>query len=169
MLAGLARHLRVDFVVHALPSTMNHWLVKQEPSSYPWTRFVADGSTVWEGVRNFQARNNLRAMARGDAVLYYESGEVKAVVGLARVSRPAFPDPSAGGEGDWVAVELAATGPLDHPVSLATIKASRALSQMVLVKNSRLSVMPVTADEFATIVALGTQPASSSKGPGKPG
>jgi predicted RNA-binding protein with PUA-like domain len=135
---------------------MNHWLVKQEPESYSWDAFAADRCTAWEGVRNFQARNNLRAMKPGDAVLFYASGDTKAVVGLASVSRAAFPDPSAQpGEVDWVAVELQAVAPLAHPVSLAEIKAAPALRDMLLVRHSRLSVMPVSAEAFATIVALG--------------
>ncbi|MGH8017897.1 MAG: EVE domain-containing protein [Opitutaceae bacterium] len=134
---------------------MNHWLVKQEPESYSWDDFVADRSTIWNGVRNFQARNNLRGMKRGDAVLFYASGAPKCVVGTATVSKEAFPDPTAK-EGDWSAVELIAGKPLKSPVSLATIKATPALRDMLLVRHSRLSVMPVTKAHYDTIVKLGT-------------
>lgn len=135
---------------------MHHWLVKQEPDSYAWTQFVADGKTNWEGVRNFQARNNLRAMSRGDSVLFYASGDTKAVLGVARVNRAAFLDATAEpGGGDWVAVELAAVAPLKQPVTLATIKATASLRETLLVRHSRLSVMPLTAAQFQAIVKLG--------------
>lgn len=133
---------------------MNHWLVKQEPESYPWTQFVADKQTRWDGVRNFQARNNLRAMARGDAVLFYASGDTKSVVGVAKVVRTAYPDPTAT-EGDWSAVDLAPVAALAEPVPLATIKATPALKDILLVRHSRLSVMPLTEAAFNTIVKLG--------------
>lgn len=134
--------------------TNQYWLVKQEPDSYAWTTFVADKKTSWEGVRNFQARNNLRAMKVGDAVLFYASVTTKAVLGTAEVSKAAYPDPSAD-EGDWVAVELRAKETLPHPVSLDRIKEDPALKNMVLVKNSRLSVQPVTKAEFTRILQLG--------------
>src|ERR1700741_2989410 len=102
----------------------NYWLVKQEPEAYSWDTFVKDGKTAWTGVRNFQARNNLRAMKKGDAVLYYHSGEEKQIVGLARVEKEAYRDPTAD-EGDWVAVDLAAIKGLAAPVSLATIKSDK--------------------------------------------
>jgi predicted RNA-binding protein with PUA-like domain len=128
-----------------------YWLVKQEPESYSWATFVQEGRTDWTGVRNFQARNNLRAMAAGDRVLFYASGELKSVLGIARVSKPAFPDPTAD-EGDWVAVELEAEIPLARPVALREIKADPTLRAMALVRNSRLSVMPVQKAEFSRIV-----------------
>jgi predicted RNA-binding protein with PUA-like domain len=136
---------------------MNHWLVKQEPESYPWNTFVADGRATWDGVRNYQARNNLRAMKRGDRVLFYASGEkAKEVVGVARVSRGAFPDPTAeDANGDWVAVEIVPMAGLVEPVPLATLKAAPALKDLPLVRHTRLSVMPVTAAHFATILKLG--------------
>ena len=135
---------------------MNHWLVKQEPETYAWSQFVADKRTDWTGVRNFQARNHLRAMKVGDKVLYYHSGKDKAIVGTATVSRAAFPDPTAeADEGDWSAVELRATQPLPSPITLAAVRTNPALNHMVLLKNSRLSVQPVTGDEYAYIVRVG--------------
>jgi len=132
----------------------HHWLVKQEPESYAWETFVRDGKAVWDGVRNFQARNNLKLMAKGDPVLFYASGGPKAVIGLSEVAKTAFPDPSADEPG-WVAVELKAGRALPHPVSLTQIKADPALAQILLVRNSRLSVMPLEEKAFARIVALG--------------
>ena len=107
---------------------MKHWLVKQEPDAYPWKQFVADGHADWTGVRNFQARNFLRQMAVGDAVLYYHSVTEKCVVGIATVSRLAFPDPTAK-EGDWSAVELRPREPLPNPVSLARMRDDPKLKQ----------------------------------------
>jgi predicted RNA-binding protein with PUA-like domain len=123
-----------------------YWLVKQEPEDYSWSDFVKDGSAQWTGVRNYAARNNLRAMKTGDDVLFYHSGDEKTVVGLARVRRAAFPDPTAG-EGDWVAVELE----LRRPMTLAEIKAEPGLRDIALVRNSRLSVMPLKPAEFKII------------------
>jgi predicted RNA-binding protein with PUA-like domain len=131
-----------------------HWLVKSEPESYSWADFVRDGRTAWTGVRNFAARTHLNAMRPGDRVLFYESGGPKAVVGLAEVTRFAFPDPTADEPG-WVAVELKMVKPLARSVSLAEIKTDSALAEMVLLRISRLSVQPVTADEFKRIVVLG--------------
>ena len=132
---------------------MNHWLVKQEPSGYSWDNFVADGLTAWTGVRNFQARNNLKAMRENDRVLFYHSVEGKAIVGIARVQTGAYPDPTAG-DGDWVCVDLAPVKPLKNAVTLEQIKANKALAGMALVKNSRLSVMPVTGQEFEAILKM---------------
>lgn len=133
-----------------------HWLVKQEPEDYSWSDFVRDGRTDWTGVRNFQARNNLRAMKVGDAVLFYASVSTKAVLGLARVSRTAFPDPTAEpGEGDWSAVELTVGGALPNPVGLAMVKAEPALAEIALLRQSRLSVLPLKPAEYARIVELG--------------
>jgi predicted RNA-binding protein with PUA-like domain len=134
--------------------TKNYWLVKQEPEDYAWSAFVKDGRTVWTGVRNFQARNFLRAMKKGDSVLYYHSGSEKQVVGLARVGREAYADPTAD-EGDWSCVELAPVKPLKQPVSLTVIKSDPAFKEFLLVRNSRLSVMPLTAKEFERVLALG--------------
>ena len=133
----------------------NFWLVKQEPSSYSWSDFVAEGETAWTGVRNYTARNNLRKMKNGDEVLFYHSGEEKAVVGIARVTRPAYPDATAK-EGDWSAVDLAPIKSLFQPVTLRQIKSDPRLKQTPLIRQSRLSVMPLTAAEFRQIVTMGT-------------
>lgn len=132
----------------------NCWLVKQEPDSYPFEQFVRDKETEWEGVRNFQARNNLRAMRKGDDVLFYASGDLKAVIGTAKVAGTPHPDATAT-EGDWTSIRLRAGKALARPVSLAEIKAHRSLSKMTLVRNSRLSVMPVSPEEFGAVLALG--------------
>lgn len=132
-----------------------HWLVKQEPGDYPFSRLVADGKTAWEGVRNHQARNYLREMARGDLVLYYHTGDEKAVVGVARVTRPAFADPTAPPGEEWVAVELEAVRALARPVPLAEVKRDRALAGMALVRVARLSVQPVAPAEFERVLELG--------------
>ena len=137
---------------------MKHWLVKQEPDVYPWSQFAVDGRTDWTGVRNFQARNFLREMQVGDPVLYYHSVTEKCVVGLATVSREAFPDPTAG-EGDWSAVELRPREPLSNPVSLAAIRADLKLSNLSLLRQSRLSVVPVTIAEYDQILHLARPPA----------
>ncbi|MBA3273018.1 MAG: EVE domain-containing protein [Chthoniobacterales bacterium] len=130
-----------------------YWLVKQEPAAYSWSDFVADGKTAWTGVRNFTARNNLRAMQKGDAVLYYHSVSGKAVVGVAEVTRTAYPDPTAT-EGDWSAVDLVPKQTLAHAVTLEEIKTAPQLKDMVLLRLSRLSVQRVTAAEFDHIVRL---------------
>src|SRR3954453_5653208 len=114
-----------------------HWMVKQEPTTYPWAQFVKDGGTAWTGVRNFQARNNLRAMKKGDLVLYYHSVEGKEVVGIAKVTKEAYPDPTAD-EGDWVCVDLIPVKPLQIPVTLDQVKADKSLQGIPLLKNSRL-------------------------------
>src|SRR5438445_12772316 len=111
----------------------NFWLVKQEPEAYSWSTFLGDGKTAWTGVRNFQARNNLRAMKKGDLVFYYHSVSEKSVVGLARVEKESYPDPTAT-EGDWVAVDLAPVKTLRKPCSLETIKADKVLREIPLVK-----------------------------------
>lgn len=129
------------------------WLVKQEPSDYSWADFVRDGGTSWTGVRNFAARNNLRRMSKGDHVLFYHSGEDKAVVGIAKVTRTAYQDPTAKDE-DWSAVELAPVKKLPRPVRLAEIKARPQLKNIALVRQSRLSVMPLTPKDFDFIVKM---------------
>ncbi len=133
----------------------NFWLVKQEPSSCSWADFTAEGKTNWTGVRNYTARNNLRRMRKGDEVLFYHSGEDKAVIGIAKVMRGAYPDPTAK-EGDWSAVDLAPIKSLRGPVTLQQIRAAPQLKKIQLVRQSRLSVMPVTAGEFRAIVAMGS-------------
>ena len=131
-----------------------HWLVKQEPQTYSWDDFVRDGTTRWDGVRNYQARNNLKEMAVGDPVFFYASGDLKSVIGTARVARAAFEDPTAQEPG-WVAVELEAVKALARPVTLAQIKAVPALAGILLVRNSRLSVSPLKPAEFALIAKMG--------------
>jgi len=133
----------------------NYWLVKQEPDSYSWSDFVGEGKTAWTGVRNYTARNNLRKIQKGDEVLFYHSGEDKAVVGIARITRPAYLDPTAE-EGDWSAVDLAPIKPLRRPVTLRQIKSDPRLKRTPLIRQSRLSVMPLTAAEFRTIVKIGS-------------
>jgi predicted RNA-binding protein with PUA-like domain len=134
--------------------TSGYWLVKQEPEAYSWDDLVRDHATEWTGVRNFQARNNLRQMKVGDRVLFYHSGEQKAVVGVAQVAKAGYPDPTAD-DGEWVAVDIKPVKPLREPVPLTTIKVTPKLANMLLVRQSRLSVTPVTKEEFETIVALG--------------
>jgi predicted RNA-binding protein with PUA-like domain len=131
----------------------NYWLVKQEPDSFSWATLVKDGRTDWTGVRNFQARNHLRAMKKGDAVLFYHSGEEKQVVGLAKVDKEAYPDPTAD-EGDWSAVDIVPVKPLKTPVTLQQIKSDKSLKDMPLVRQSRLSVSPVTEEQFDRIIQL---------------
>ena len=131
----------------------NFWLVKQEPSSYSWSDFVAEGETSWTGVRNFTARNNLRKMRRGDEVLFYHSGDEKAVVGIAKVTRTAYPDSTAE-EGDWSTVDLAAVKPIARPVTLREIKSDARLKGILLVRQPRLSVMPLAEPEFLEIVNM---------------
>jgi predicted RNA-binding protein with PUA-like domain len=132
---------------------MNYWLVKQEPEAYAWSTFVKDGRTAWTGVRNFQARNNLRAMKQDDPVFYYHSVSDKQIVGLARVAREAYPDPTAD-EGDWSCVDLEPLKPLKAPVSLDQVKEDSMLREMKLVRQSRLSVIPVTKTEAQRLLKL---------------
>jgi predicted RNA-binding protein with PUA-like domain len=132
---------------------MNCWIVKSEPEAYSWAQFVKDGKTAWTGVRNFAARNNLRAMKKNDAVFFYHSGEQKSAVGLARVEKEFYPDPTAK-EGDWSCVDLKAEKELSKPVSLAQIKADKILCEMVLAKQSRLSVSPLTKTQFEQLLQL---------------
>jgi predicted RNA-binding protein with PUA-like domain len=130
------------------------WLVKQEPETYSWSDFVGDGQTDWTGVRNYQARNNLREMKTGERVLFYHSGKEKAVVGLAEVVKGAYPDPTAD-DPQWVAVDLKPTKALKNPVPLAAIRYDKRLSQLPLIRQSQLSVMSLTKDEFDVIVSMG--------------
>lgn len=133
---------------------MKHWLVKQEPDTYAWEQFVRDKGTAWTGVRNFQARNNLRAMKKGDEVFYYHSVTGKAVVGLARVTREAYPDPTAK-EGDWSCVDLVPLKACRNPVTLEAIKENASLKDIALLRQSRLSVMPLSSTEAKTLRKLG--------------
>ncbi|MEP7039642.1 MAG: EVE domain-containing protein [Acidobacteriota bacterium] len=130
---------------------MNFWLVKQEPEKYSFDNLIADGKTVWDGVRNYQARNNLRDMKTGDKVLFYHSVSEKAVVGLAEVSRENFPDPN---DEKWIAVEFVPLEKIAKPVTLDEIKDHKNLQNIALVKQSRLSVMPLTKKEFETILSI---------------
>jgi len=134
-------------------SAKSCWLVKSEPSSYSWDDLVRDKRTRWDGVRNFEARNNLRAMKKGDLVLYYHSGEGKEIVGIAKVVTVGYPDPTAK-DGDWTAVDLAPNKPLARPVSLTDLKKNKALGDLAVVRKPRISVSPVGAEELDTILAL---------------
>ncbi len=131
----------------------SYWLVKQEPSSYTWQQFLEDQVTVWDGVRNFQARNNLRAMKLHDQVLFYRSVEKPSVIGICEVVREAYPDPTAQ-EGDWSVVDLKATTTLTNEVSLQAVKSEPQLAEIPLLKQSRLSVMPLTAKAFRKLVSM---------------
>ncbi|MCU0770565.1 MAG: EVE domain-containing protein [Verrucomicrobia bacterium] len=139
---------------------MNCWLVKQEPGDYAWSDLVREGRTAWTGVRNFQARNNLREMKPGDEVLFYHSGSGREIVGVARVAKAAYSDATAE-EGDWCCVDLAPVRALKRPVALAEIKADAVLKEMALVKQSRLSVLPVTAKQFERVMQLGLRGAAA--------
>ena len=134
-----------------------HWLVKSEPFKYSWDDLVKGGSTHWDGVRNYQARNNLRKMKVGDYALYYHSNEGKEVVGIAKVTRSAYPDPTTDDD-RWVVVDVAPVKPLKVPVTLAQIKADPQLVQIPLVTHSRLSVMPLEKSDFERILELGKIP-----------
>lgn len=133
---------------------MSDWLVKQEPNAYSWDDFVRDGGTAWTGVRNFQARNNLNAMRKGDRVFFYHSVVGKEIVGVATVTREAYPDPTAE-SGAWACVDLKPEKPLPKPVTLETIKGDAALDEIALIRQSRLSVMPLTKKEASRILKLG--------------
>jgi predicted RNA-binding protein with PUA-like domain len=133
---------------------MNHWLIKTEPGTYSWTDMLRDAKTYWDGVRNFQARNNLRAMRRGDLALFYHSVSEKSIPGVVRIASAPYPDPSAG-EGDWTVVDVEPAFALRAPVRLEQIKKEPGLRDMVLLRQSRLSVQPVTKTQFERIVALG--------------
>jgi predicted RNA-binding protein with PUA-like domain len=132
----------------------SYWLVKQEPTKYSFDQLVEDKRTVWDGVRNFQARNNLKAMKAGDRVLFYHSVVGTAVVGIAEVAREAYPDPSSK-DGPWVAVDLVPVKALPRPVTLEEIKAEPSLAEISLVRQSRLSVQPLSREAFDKIIALG--------------
>ena len=133
---------------------MNYWLAKSEPDAYAWETFLKDGRTAWTGVRNFAARNNLRAMKQGDRVFFYHSNVGKEIVGVAQVVKEAYPDVTAE-EGDWSCVDLKPLKALAAPVTLEQIKADAVLNEMALVKQSRLSVMPVTAAQAERVLKLG--------------
>ncbi len=130
---------------------MNFWLVKQEPKKYSFDDLISDGKTIWDGVRNYQARNNLREMKSGDRVLFYHSVSEKAVIGLAEISKENFPEPT---DEKWIAVEIKPLEKFAKPVTLDQIKAHKDLQNIALIKQSRLSVMPLAKKEFETIVKL---------------
>lgn len=132
---------------------MTYWLVKSEPSTYSWEQLVKDKKTIWDGVRNYAARNNLKAMKKGDEALYYHSNEGMEVVGVAQISKEFFQDPTTE-DANWVSVELKPLKKLRIPVGLQTIKTHKKLGEMALVKNSRLSVQPVTEEEWKLIMQL---------------
>jgi len=131
-----------------------YWLVKSEPSKYSWNKFVRDGSTYWDGVRNYAARNHLASMRKGDLVLYYHSNEGKEVVGVARVTREAYGDPTTEDE-RWLVVDLKPLRAFERSVLLAEIKSEPVLKNLPLVRQSRLSVMPVERPHFEHILRMG--------------
>jgi len=133
---------------------MSYWLVKSEPDKYSWEQLLKNGRTYWDGVRNYQARNNLQTMKKGDTVLFYHSNEGLAVVGIARVVKEAYPDPTTD-DPRWVAVDLEPGEILKTPVSLRDMKKDKRLQNIALIKQGRLSVMPLTQEAFAVIVAKG--------------
>jgi len=133
---------------------MNFWLVKQEPSKYSWDKFIKDKETYWDGVRNYQARNNLQKMKKGDLVMFYHSVVGKQVVGVAKVSKEFYPDPTTN-DPRWVVVNLMPCKPISTPVTLDHIKTHPGLSNIALIKQSRLSVMQLTKKEFKTILKIG--------------
>jgi len=130
-----------------------HWLIKSEPTTYSFDQLLRDGSTRWDGVRNFAARNNLRAMKAGDPCLYYHSNEGKAVVGVARVAREAYPDPTS--REDWTAVDVEPVRALARPVTLQEMRDHRVLREMTIFRRPRLSVVPLTREEFDVVLKLG--------------
>jgi predicted RNA-binding protein with PUA-like domain len=132
----------------------SYWLIKSEPYKYAWSQLVADGSTYWDGVRNYEARNNLRAMKRGDLCLYYHSNKGKEVVGVARVCEESYPDPTSD-DPQWLVVDVEPVVALEQPVGLTAIKAEPALAEMALIRRGRLSVVPVERLEFQRVLAMG--------------
>ncbi|HNP18731.1 MAG TPA: EVE domain-containing protein [Fulvivirga sp.] len=133
---------------------MNYWLMKTEPGTYSWDDLVRDKKTHWDGVRNYQARNNMKEMKVGDMALYYHSVKEKCVVGIVKIVKEYYQDPTTT-DPNWVVVDIAPIEPLKNPVTLAQIKGDDRLAQMVLVKNSRLSVQPVKKEEFDMVIAMG--------------
>jgi predicted RNA-binding protein with PUA-like domain len=130
---------------------MNYWLMKTEPGTFSWDDLARDKKAIWDGVRNFQARNNLKSMKKGDLAFIYHSMDDKAVVGIAEITKEHFPDPK---DNDWAAVEIKPVKKLKQAVNLAIIKKEKQLSNMVLVNNSRLSVQPVRKEEFDFVVGM---------------
>jgi|SRR5579883_2727685 len=142
-----------------------HWLIKSEPSAYSYAQLVEDGKTAWTGIRNFAARNHLRAMRAGDECLFYHSSEGKAVVGVARVVREAYADPTAKGDdaGDWSAVDVAPVRALARPVALDELRKSKATAGMMMIARPRLSVSPVTAAEFDAVLQMAARPGAPGR------
>ncbi len=135
---------------------MNYWLVKSEPGSYSWQQFVKDGRTYWDGVRNYQARNNLKAMNEGDLVLFYHSVTEKQVMGMARVVKECYQDPTTDDD-RWVVVDIVPKKSFQKPVTLEEVKADERLENIALVKQARLSVMPLRREEFDALIELGNE------------
>jgi predicted RNA-binding protein with PUA-like domain len=133
---------------------MNYWLAKSEPEAYSWADLVKDGQTSWTGVRNFQARNNIQSMKKDDLVLFYHSVSDKAVVGIAKVGKEAYPDPTSD-DSRWLTVDLVPMRDFKAPVTLDQIKKDQRLENISLIKQSRLSVMPLRPEEFEVILGLG--------------
>lgn len=131
----------------------SYWLIKSEPTTFPWNKFVKEGTAVWDGVRNYEARNNLRAMKVGDLALFYHSSEGREILGVARVTREAYQDPTT--KEDWSAVDFAPVASIVKPVSLAQVRAAKPLANMGLIKRPRISVTPVTREEFDAVLTLG--------------
>ena len=136
------------------------WIIKQEPSQYNWKQFEKDRETYWDGVRNYQARNNLKNMKKGDNLLFYHSVVGKEIVGIAEVTRESYPDPTTDDE-RWVVVDLKPIKPFKVPVTLEEIKTHKELSEIALIKQARLSVMPITKKEFQILLKLGKTKLSS--------
>ena len=130
---------------------MNYWLMKSEPGTYSWSDLERDKKATWDGVRNFQARNNLKAMKKDDLVFIYHSNEDKAIIGVAKISKENYPDPN---DKDWIVVDIAPVKKLASPISLAQIKADKQFADMVLVRASRLSVQPVKKEEYDLVIKL---------------
>ena len=133
---------------------LNYWLIKQEPETYSWNDFVRDGGTVWDGVRNYQARNNLRAMTVGDRALFYHSGKVPEIVGIAEVTKAAYQDPTTTDE-RWVVVDFKPVKELKNHVSLASIREDSNLADLPLLKQTQLSVMPITSKHYNAVIRMG--------------
>lgn len=136
-----------------MPAKRSYWLIKSEPSVYPWAQLVREGNARWDGVRNFEARNNLRAMRVGDLLLFYHSNEGKEIVGIARVAREAYQDPTT--KDDWSCVDVEPVAPFTASVTLDALRKAKSLSELALLRRSRLSVTPVTKPEFDAILKLG--------------
>jgi predicted RNA-binding protein with PUA-like domain len=130
---------------------MNYWLLKTEPDTYSWDDLVKEKKGVWDGVRNFQARKNIKEMKKGDLAFFYHTGDEKSIVGTATIAKESYPDPK---DKEWAAVDITPKEKLKNPVSLAQIKADKRLTNMILVRAARLSVQPVTKEEFEIIMKL---------------